>query len=217
MVFRDKAKDGTTRLTGNPALAAYPVGAVYESSTDVNPGTFLGGTWVADDFNQYVTMVGGVRTLKTSYYLNGAAKALAAGWNMDNRGGRAYVAPDTSGGGFVALGADFGINFLVPGNYQIGVTERFSIATSTNTIVSLSKSPTVNPDSNTPYLRMDERELAIMAGSFNVNMLAGESLYVWVYTSTACDLVASTGPSHSVRTITRMGDMPTTYKYVRTA
>jgi microcystin-dependent protein len=50
MVFRDVAKDGTTRLTGltlaDIMLAVHPVGSYYTSEDSTDPGTIFGGTWV---------------------------------------------------------------------------------------------------------------------------------------------------------------------------
>lgn len=45
MVYREATARGVTRLTGS-ALAAYPVGAVYQSLDPTDPGTLFGGTWL---------------------------------------------------------------------------------------------------------------------------------------------------------------------------
>jgi microcystin-dependent protein len=51
MVFRDKARDGTTRLTGGGIdmaavlLAAHPVGSYYTSDDPTDPHDLFGGTW----------------------------------------------------------------------------------------------------------------------------------------------------------------------------
>lgn len=44
-MFRDKAKDGTTRLTGGGGKEAWPVNSIYISMVATNPGPLLGGTW----------------------------------------------------------------------------------------------------------------------------------------------------------------------------
>lgn len=46
MVFREKLRDGTTKLSGG-ALAAWPVNSVHISFDNVNPSTYFGGTWSA--------------------------------------------------------------------------------------------------------------------------------------------------------------------------
>jgi hypothetical protein len=48
MTYREKVSKSVTRLTGqNPALAAWPVGAVFIGYTATSPATLLrGGTWV---------------------------------------------------------------------------------------------------------------------------------------------------------------------------
>lgn len=45
MSYREKLKDGTVRVTGGEALAAYPVGSVYISVTATDPATIFGGSW----------------------------------------------------------------------------------------------------------------------------------------------------------------------------
>jgi microcystin-dependent protein len=51
VVFRDKARDGTTRLTGGTLSledimdAVHPVGSYYTSDDPTDPGTLFGGTW----------------------------------------------------------------------------------------------------------------------------------------------------------------------------
>lgn len=48
-MFREKAPDGSTRLTGmtlsDILLAVYPVGSYYTSEDSTDPGTIFGGTW----------------------------------------------------------------------------------------------------------------------------------------------------------------------------
>lgn len=44
-MFREKRERGVTRLTGNPALQFYPVGAIYFSDRLVDPAALFGGTW----------------------------------------------------------------------------------------------------------------------------------------------------------------------------
>jgi microcystin-dependent protein len=44
-MFRSKRADGTTQLSGNPGLAAYPIGAIYLSMSGTDPGELFGGTW----------------------------------------------------------------------------------------------------------------------------------------------------------------------------
>jgi len=45
MVFRERRERGVVRLSGG-SLAAYPVGSVYFNTTNVDPTTLFGGTWV---------------------------------------------------------------------------------------------------------------------------------------------------------------------------
>lgn len=51
MAFREKLLDGTTLVRGitlNDIFnAVYPVGTIFASVQNVNPGTLFGGTWVA--------------------------------------------------------------------------------------------------------------------------------------------------------------------------
>lgn len=52
LMFREKNKDGTTKLTGGLAKPitlndVWPVGAIYMSATSTSPATLFGGTWVA--------------------------------------------------------------------------------------------------------------------------------------------------------------------------
>jgi microcystin-dependent protein len=51
MSFREKMKDGTTRISGlsmaDIFAAVYPVGSIHMSVTNVNPSAQFGGTWVA--------------------------------------------------------------------------------------------------------------------------------------------------------------------------
>lgn len=54
-MFREKRKDGTTRLMGAVNTLTmeqvldrmWPVGAIYTSHVSTNPGTLFGGTWAA--------------------------------------------------------------------------------------------------------------------------------------------------------------------------
>lgn len=52
MVFREKMQDGSTRISAGLSLsdifkAVYPVGSIHMSTTNTNPATQFGGTWVA--------------------------------------------------------------------------------------------------------------------------------------------------------------------------
>lgn len=52
MVFREKMKDGTTKISGGITMtdifnAVYPVGSLHFSVTNTNPAAQFGGTWVA--------------------------------------------------------------------------------------------------------------------------------------------------------------------------
>lgn len=53
MVFRDRAKDGTVRLTGAVLTiqdifdVVHPIGSIYFSVDNTNPAALFGGTWVA--------------------------------------------------------------------------------------------------------------------------------------------------------------------------
>lgn len=51
-MFRDRRKDGSTVITSGLTISEiadviYPVGAIYMSIDDTNPGSIFGGTWVA--------------------------------------------------------------------------------------------------------------------------------------------------------------------------
>lgn len=47
MAFREKVSPVVTKITGNPALAAWPVNSIFFGYTSTSPATLLGGgTWV---------------------------------------------------------------------------------------------------------------------------------------------------------------------------
>ena len=46
-MFKERKRDGTVVVTGKPItpLDSYPVGAIYMSVVNTDPGTIFGGTW----------------------------------------------------------------------------------------------------------------------------------------------------------------------------
>jgi microcystin-dependent protein len=68
------AAAGSASSAAAAVLAAFPVGAVYITATNVNPGTFIGGTWAR--IGQGRTLIG-EGTLGTDTYAAGATGGAA--------------------------------------------------------------------------------------------------------------------------------------------
>lgn len=104
MVMKEKMEDGSTRLisgmtiaeiTAAVLLAAYPVGAIYLTVNATNPGSLMGGTWVAWGAGRVPV---GINTLDVSFDTVeevGGAKTHSHDLDSSVSGARIRMAADT--------------------------------------------------------------------------------------------------------------------------
>ena len=79
-------------LSSSAFLAVYPVGAIYISTVNTNPGTIFGGTWVA--YSQG-TVLAGYQSGSTDFGTGGQTGGSSTHWHwqtLGNDGGGVYMA-----------------------------------------------------------------------------------------------------------------------------